>query len=363
MMAAAAALDRARDLAMPAISIVLPVFDRRNVGWRSLASALAQDFPHDDYEVIVVVGRDGASLDVDPLARALLAGCDRVVRTDLDTGDVASEAALYAAGVAEARGDWVMFMEGHTALEADCCRTIDAYVRAHPHATMAWAPRFNHDTTPLGRLVTLHNLRHERRAATAGTFSLGANSIIRRDALARFGGFDPRYQRFAETAILRRARAAGVAIGRIDRPLATHFNDMDVAHWRALVMQMGEAKHAYYAMLRARGDDLRGQVRHPAYRLAFRPMWARVLRPLFRFGGATMLRVALAARPLSERLASTLYVPAVGFTDLAGYCRARAAAVEAERTRHAVSSARAASSGRAATLRYSEQSDARDNDR
>lgn len=309
---------------MPAISIVLPVFDRRNVGWRSLESALAQDFPRGDHEVIVVGGRDGASLDADPPARALLARCDHLVRTDVDTNDVASEAALYAAGVAKARGDWVLFMEGHTALEADCCRTIDAYARAHPGASMAWAPRFNHDTTPLGRLVTLHNLRHERRAATAGTFSLGANSIIRRDVLARLGGFDPRYQRFAETAILRRAHADGIDVGRIDKPLATHFNDMDVAHWRALVMQMGEAKRAYYAMLRERGEDLRRHARHPAYLVAFGPACARVLQPCFGIAGAAMLGLALAAHAASERAAASLYVAAVGFTDLAGYCRAGA---------------------------------------
>jgi hypothetical protein len=310
---------------MPTVSIVLPIFDRRNAGWRALESALTQDAGRDACEVVVVVGRDGASFDADPHARDLLSRCDRVVRTDLDTGDVAHEAALYAAGVAAARGDWVLFIEGHTALERDCCRTIDAYLRAHPGATLAWAPRFNRDATPLGRLVTLHNLRHERRAEATGTFSLGANSIIRRDVLARLGGFEPRYQRFAETAILHRARAAGHAIGRIDRPLATHFNDMDVAHWRALVMQMGEAKRAYYAMLRDGGEDLRRHVRHPAYLVALAPARARALQPLFRLAGAAMLHLALAARVASERVASAIYVAAVGCTDLAGYCRAGAA--------------------------------------
>jgi glycosyltransferase involved in cell wall biosynthesis len=308
---------------MPTISIILPVFDRRNAGWRSLQSALSQDFPRERYEVIVIVGRDGASFDADPVASGLLAACDRVARTDLDTADVANEAALYAAGVEQARGEWIFFMEGHTALEPGCCRTIDAYARAHPGTAMAWAPRINRDSTPIGRLVTLHNLRHERRAAAAGTFSLGANSIIRRDVLARLGGFDPRYQRFAETAILRRARAGGVAIGRIDTPLAAHFNDMDIAHWQALVTQMGEAKRAYYDALRERGDDLREHVRHPAYLVAAPPWAARLLRPLFRLAGAAMLRLALASRALNERLGSALYVPAVGFTDLAGYCRER----------------------------------------
>jgi hypothetical protein len=87
-------------------------------------------------------------------------------------------------------------------------------------------------------------------------------------------------------------------------------------------MQMGEAKRAYYAMQRERGEHLREHVRHPAYLVAFRPASARLLQPLFHVAGAVMLRLALAAHLVSERSASALYVAAIGCTDLAGYCRA-----------------------------------------
>lgn len=308
------------------ISIVLPLFDCRTAGWRSLESALAQSHPRDAYEVIAVTGRTREGAAHDATLDALLARCDVVVRTDLDADDVTNETALYAAGHAQASGDLLLFMEGHTALEPDCCRVIDRHFRRHASSALAWAPRRNHGTTPLGRLVSLHNLRHERRASAHGTFSLGANSVIRRDLFARLGGFDPRYQRFGETAILHRARAEGIGVDRIDVPLATHFNDMDVRHWRMLVMQMGDAKAGYYDALRARGEDLRAHVRHPIY-LAVGTRWrARVLLPLFGGAGTVFLALAMRALAASDSIASTLYIVAIGCTDLAGYCRARARA-------------------------------------
>ncbi len=305
------------------ISIILPLFDRRTAGWQSLESAVGQAFPRERYEVIAVLGSDLASATGDGELRDLLARCDRVERTALDTADVANEVALYAAGAAHARGDVLLFMEGHTALAPNCCALIAAHWHRRPATQMAWAPRINHGDTPLGRLVSLHNLRHERRAAAHGTFSLGANSIVRRDLFERLGGFDPRFQRFGETAILQRARAAGIAIDRIGEPLATHFNDMGVDLWRDLVMQMGDGKSSYYDALRADGTDLHRHVRHPAYLVAARPWCARVLYPLFRTSGPRLLALAMRIVPRHESLGSLLYVAAVGATDLSGYCRAR----------------------------------------
>jgi hypothetical protein len=305
------------------ISIILPLFDRRTTGWRSLESAVDQAFARDHYEVVAVVGSDLASTADDPVVSALLSRCDAVVHTDLDTLDVANELAFYQAGYQCASGDVLLFMEGHTVLAKNCCAIVDDYFRRHPEAAMAWAPRVNDGETPLGRLVSLHNLRHERRAIALGTFSLGANSVIRRDLFARLGAFDPRYLRFGETAILQRARAEGIAIGRIDLPLATHCNDMGTDLWRGLVTQMGHAKFGYYSALRASGEDMRAHVRHPVYLVAGRPWTARVFRPLFRAAGASFLALATRTLPVSEALASALYVFAVGFTDLSGYCSAR----------------------------------------
>ena len=304
------------------ISIILPLFDRRTTGWRSLESAVDQSFPRDRYEVVAVTGSDLERAADDPVVGPLLARCDAVVRTDLDTSVVANELAFYQAGYQRASGDLLLFMEGHTVLATNCCALIDDYFHGHPMMAMAWAPRINHGETPLGRLVSLHNLRHERRAIAQGMFSLGANSVIRRDVFARLGAFDPRYRRFGETAILQRAQAEGIAIGRIDLPLATHCNDMHVDLWRDLVTQMGHAKFGYYSALRASGENLRAHVRHPVYLAAGHPWSARVFHPLFRAAGAVFLHLATRSLRVSESFASALYVLAVGFVDLSGYCSA-----------------------------------------
>jgi hypothetical protein len=305
------------------ISIILPLFDRRNAGWGSLESAISQEFPRTGYEVIAVTGRgQGADIDGDAVA-ALISRCDTVVRTEVDTEDVSSEIQLYQAGYERATGDVLLFMEGHTVLEKNCCAVIDAYFGRHPESVIAWAPRINHGESRLGALITMHNLRHERRAVEKGVFSLGANSVIKRSLFDRLGGFDARYMRFSETAVLHRALKEQVEIGRIGEPLATHYNDMPVGWWRELVMKTGEAKFSYYNSLHARGEDVRTQVRHRVYLHANHVWSARLLYPLCRVAGALFLGLALGTLRISKAIASHLYVLGVGFTDLSGFCRAR----------------------------------------
>ncbi len=303
------------------LSIILPVFDRRTAGWRSLESALAQDFARGDYEIVVVLGHDAPAHERDAVAGPLIARCDTVVRTALDIDDVASEVALYAAGAQAARGDLLFFMEGHTELRRDCCAAIASHFRRRPGDELAWAPRVNCGETALGRLVSLHNLRHEARAASQDTFSLGANSVIRRNAYARLGGLDPRFGRLAETVLLRRAQGEGLPIGRIEAPLATHHNDMGLVLWHALIMQMGASKCAWYGALRDDGADLRGAIRHRAYLAADSRWRARMLYPVLAAMGYAALAAAMATLRLNEALASRLYWLALGFTDLAGYCQ------------------------------------------
>lgn len=308
------------------ISIVVPLFDRRDAGWSALQSALDQPRPRRSFEVIAVTGADldGGAGDAE-LAR-LLARCDAVARIEADGGNVAHEIRYYEAGVERATGDVLYFIEGHTVLERRCCAAIATFFARHPDVELAWAPRINRGETPLGALVSMHNLRHEARAVANGVFSLGANSVITRRLFDRLGGFASSQMRFSETALFHRALRAGVAIGHIAEPLATHHNDMPVRHWRELVTTAGAARFAYYDALRAQGEDLRDRVRHPVYLLANTPPVARALGPLSRFAGRALLTLALRATRVSTPIAYRLYVLALGFTDLAGYCGACASA-------------------------------------
>ncbi|MGH8712458.1 MAG: glycosyltransferase, partial [Casimicrobiaceae bacterium] len=309
--------------AAPRISIIVPLYDRRNAGWGSLRSALAQRFARARYEVIAVTARSLAIGARDPDIDALLARCDDVVRTGVDDTVTANEIQLYLAGYRRCTGDLVFFCEGHTVLQEDCCALIDEHFARHAGCDLAWAPRRNHAESALGTLVAMHNLHHEQRAAAGGMFSLGATSVIRRCAFDALGGLDPRYLRFSEMALYHRARQQGLAISRIAAPLATHYNDMSVSHWRELAFDAGRARFAYYDNMLAKGSAGDARIRHRVYVLARRWPIAAVLKSLSRRAGAALLAIAIGALRLDRRLAYRCYRLALGCTDLAGYCRAR----------------------------------------
>ena len=234
------------------ISIIVPLFDRRNAGWKALESALAQRYPRDRYEVVAVTARDEIGMR-DPAVGAMLARCDAVAHTDLDPATTTSEVELYRAGHRRCTGDLVFFCEGHTVLHEDACLLIDEHFARTPGCDIAWAPRLNHAVSPLGRLVAMHNDRHQQRALAAGVFSLGANSVIRRGMLDALGGLDARYLRFSETALFHRALQRRVLIGRIRAPLATHYNDMGKKLWLQLAQDSGAGRYAYYEDVLAQG--------------------------------------------------------------------------------------------------------------
>ncbi|HEY7903921.1 MAG: glycosyltransferase [Burkholderiales bacterium] len=304
------------------ISIILPLFDRRNAGWESLRSALAQRFPRTRYEVIAVTARSHAIAVRNPDVDALLARCDTVVHTEIDDTVAASEIQLYLAGYRRCTGDLVFFCEGHTVLEEDCCALIDAHFTRHPGCDLAWAPRRNRAASALGTLVAMHNLRHEERASTAGVFSLGATSVIRRRVFDALGGLDPRYLRFSETALFHRALQRGIAVNRIGAPLATHCNDMPVSHWRELVVDTGMARFAYYDDLLAQGRAEDATIRHRIYLYAAHAWIAVLFAPLLTIAGAALVGIAMGALRMDRGLAYRCYLLALGCTDLAGYCRA-----------------------------------------
>jgi hypothetical protein len=327
------------------ISIIVPLFDRRNAGWKALESALAQRYPRDRYEVIAVTARDAEMRD--PAVGALMARCDVIARTALDPALTTNEIELYRAGHRRCTGDLVFFCEGHTVLHEDCCSLIDEHFVRNPGCDIAWAPRLNHAVSPLGRLVAMHNDRHQQRALAAGVFSLGANSVIRRSTLDALGGLDARYLRFSETALFHRALQCGAVISQIRAPLATHYNDMAKELWLQLVQDSGAGRYAYYDDVLAHRRDRAARIRHPVYAHARRAWVAVLLAPVLRASGATLLRAAVRTLRLERRIAYRCYVLALGCTDLAGYSRACARQSPRCRARRNAASDRCANAGAA----------------
>jgi hypothetical protein len=326
------------------ISIIVPLFDRRNAGWKALESALSQSYPRDRYEVVAVTARDDTGMR-DPAVGALLARCDAVAHTNLDPATTTSEVGLYRAGHRRCTGDLVFFCEGHTVLHDDCCSLIDEHFARNPGCDIAWAPRLNHAVSLLGRLVAMHNDRHQQRALAAGVFSLGANSVIRRSMLDALGGLDARYLRFSETALFHRALQRRAVIGRIRTPLATHYNDMGKKLWLQLAEDSGAGRYAYYEDVLAQGQGGGARIRHPVYVHARRAAIAALLAPLLRASGAILLGTAVRALRLERRIAYRCYVGALGCTDLAGYSRACAQQASRRRARRDTASFGIANAG------------------
>ena len=297
----------------PLFSIVVPLYDCRDAGIGAIDSALGQDFPRDRYEVIAIV--DARSLRA---IDARLARCDRVIAIDADFESVDTEIALFDAGARAASGDYLYFIEGHTVLESGALRALATHLAQHPHCAIVCGRRVNHARTRLGVLVGGNNDTHEARAFARGNFTLGANCAIRRDLFIQLGGFDARFARFGETVLYERACDAGVSIDALDAVLCTHHNDTGFRWLVRLLVATGRAKARYYAT----SGIVR--IRHPVYRWLGATAAASVAAWPLRAAGPAVILVAIALVGRFPASAHALYRIAIGMTDVAGFCLARA---------------------------------------
>src|SRR4030095_9876735 len=229
------------------ISLILPLFDRRNAGWKPLQSAVSQTLDRSQYEVIAVVGRTFTDeLANDAHAADLLQGCDAVVHVDADPDRLDQEIPFLLAGYERSVGDVLLFLEGHSEIDKNGCAMIAAYFRDNPQSQIAWAPRVHRSKSSLGLLVGMHSKRHERRAREQGGFWLGGNSIITRELFEHMGRLEARYMRFAERVFFERVVREKIAIGRLAMPLSTHYDDMPVSQLIGIAAAAGEARFRYY---------------------------------------------------------------------------------------------------------------------
>ena len=326
------------------ISIILPLFDRRNAGWRSLESALSQRHPRDRYEVVAVTARDEPEMR-DPAVGALLARCDAVARTDLDPSVTANEVELYRAGHRRCTGDVVFFCEGHTVLHEDCCSLIEEHFLRDPGCDIAWAPRLNHAVFRSGAWS---------RCTTIAISGARSRPVFSRSALTASSGeaFSMRWAGSTRVTCASARRrcfiarcSAAAVISQIRAPLATHYNDMTEELWLQLAQDSGAGRYAYY------DDDARAGAgrRNPDQASGLSACEAGVGRRLARTGAArasgarSRLRTAMRALRFERRIAYRCYALALGCTDLAGYSRACAQQASQRRAKQDAASDRCAS--------------------
>jgi GT2 family glycosyltransferase len=171
-------------------------------------------------------------------------------------------------------------------------------------------------------LIGGNNDVHEARAERSGSFTLGANCVIRRSLFESLGGFAPVFQRFNETVLYHRALDAGARIAAIDAILCTHHNDAGLRRLVRLLVATGHAKARYYASLREAGRPQR--TRHPVYRWLGSAVASTIAALPLRVAGPLTIVLATGLVRRAPRLAAGLYRTGVGLTDVSGYCAERA---------------------------------------
>ncbi|MCC6272181.1 MAG: glycosyltransferase [Deltaproteobacteria bacterium] len=305
------------------ISVLVPIFDRRDCGLRALESALAQDAAPGRFEVVAVIARRHQVPPQDsPRLEALLAQAHQVVWLDLDAGEIQNEIWYYQEGVRSCVGEFLFLAEGHTEILPGALRKILEYLDANPACEVLWGHRGERARTSLGRLLIRNAARHNERGRVGGFFSFGGTSVIRRDLWEGLGGIDPRYLRFNEVVLRHRILRAGKEVHRVLTTFCLHHNDISIPQLAAISSAMGRGKRAAYGDAAGReGRDI-PHLRHPAYRWFMGKGAAALGAPLFWVAAYVFLFLAVCGHRLRLPFAFRTFILGLGCADLWGYCRA-----------------------------------------
>jgi glycosyltransferase involved in cell wall biosynthesis len=170
----------------PAVSVVVPVHNdaaHLRLCLKALAASTCGDF-----EVLVV---DDASTDDTPAVAAEFGA--RLVRL----GQKSGPAAARNAGAAQARGEYVLFVDADVCVHPDTIARVAATFEAQQGVAAVFGSYDRHPGEPnlLSQYKNLfHHFVHQQAHREAATFWAGCGAV-RRAIFLEAGGFDERYRR------------------------------------------------------------------------------------------------------------------------------------------------------------------------
>ena len=171
-----------------AITIVVPTRNRRLFLSEAIATVMAQTCA--DWELIVV--DDGSTDDTRRFLEALRDSRIRCIAHDTSAGPSMAR----NAGLAEARGDMVMFLDDDDLLRPDTLERLSDALRAHPEALAATAACRLY-TEDVGSLKVYHPPKPHTgiiwRELLFGWWANSGQNLYRTSVIRAIGGYDPRY--------------------------------------------------------------------------------------------------------------------------------------------------------------------------
>ena len=173
------------------VSVIIPVFRRPDYLNQALASVLAQTWQ--DLEILVV---DDASGD-EFVRQYRLPPSGRLLRLDVNGGPSAAR----NAGMAEARGEFIAFLDSDDAWLPDKLSRQVGHLATHPEAALTYChfQEVDPDMKPLGTHPRVKPPHPEAFKACLRSPIIKTPSTVlaRREAFEKAGGFDPAL-RYAE---------------------------------------------------------------------------------------------------------------------------------------------------------------------
>ncbi len=200
---------------MPAVSVIIPFFNRAETLGRSIASVLAQSFT--DFEIVCV--DDGS---VDASAQVVYGFSDARI-TLLQHGGNKGAAAARITGVNAAKGEWIAFLDSDDEWHADKL-TLHMAALQHTPVDISFTDCMFEKAGVLTRYT--HPVMRDQQAWAQhfldGCYvSPGATMVLRRSVWQALGGLDERLNRLEDWDFLLRAALKSHTFSHVAHPLAT----------------------------------------------------------------------------------------------------------------------------------------------
>lgn len=224
----------------PAVSVVIPTYQRRDQVAEAVRAIAGQDLDQ-PFEIVVV--SDGSTDGTE----SALADLDLAVPLRVITQENGGPASARNRGVAEARGELILFVDDDLVATPGMLQAhVDAHREAGPNhvviGPMLDPPDF--DMEPWVRWEQAM-LRKQYDAMDAGEYAATprqfytGNASLRRAHLIEAGGFDTSFRRAEDVELAYRLDDAGLGFSYLRDAVGWHFASRSFEAWRTMAYDYG----------------------------------------------------------------------------------------------------------------------------